>query len=138
MRVFEAINGAVKDIMAAAERREFAEMHGILNSLGQATQEWLPYNDGYFYRSYLLTDDSVPGRLVFDTTTLPPEFPARAAMRRYRTVVHPGPVAASIQIEGPPALPGERAQLLGAIEKGFIEALSRELPDETEEEGEPE
>ena len=131
MNVFKAISDAVQDSHRFHAERKFAEKQGVLDSLGSALQDWLPYNDGYFYHTYLLPDESVPGRLVFDTHTMTSKSPMTAALaRRYRTVVKEGLSAITLQMQGPPTLPGERAQVLEAIENRFIERMSRELPED--------
>lgn len=134
MNVFQAIGGALGDARRFMERKNYAEMHGVLNSLGTVLQDWLPYNGGHFFNTNLLIDDSVPGRLVFETRTA--STAPRAMSREYRTVVKVHPenpisvVAATIQIKGPPILPGERAEILGAIEAGFTEAMLKTLDDD--------
>lgn len=131
MNVFKAISDSVQDSNRLHSERKFSEKQGVLDSLGAALQEWLPYNDGYFYRTYLLPDESVPGRLVFDTHTVTSKSPMMAALiRRYRTVVKEGLSATTLQMQGPPTLPDERAQVLEAIENRFIERMSQELPED--------
>lgn len=131
MNVFKAISDAVQDSHRFHSERKFAERQGVLDSLGAALQEWLPYNDGYFYRTYLLPEESVQGRLVFDTHTVVSKSPLWTGLvRRYRTVMKESLSATSLQMQGPPEPPGDRAQLLAAIEAGFVTAMSKELPDE--------
>ena len=134
MNVFQAIGGALGDAHWFVEHKNYAEMYGVLNSLGTALQDWLPHNDRHFFSTNLLIDDSEPGRLVFETRTA--LTAPRAMSREYRTVVKAHPedpmsvVVATIQIKGPPAPPGERAEILVAIESKFAEAMLKTLDDD--------
>lgn len=134
MNVFQAIGGALGDVHWFVEHKNYAEMRGVLNSLSTALQDWLPHNDGHFFNTNLLVDDSEPGRLVFETRTAAPS--ARATSREYRTAVKAhledpmSVVVATIQTKGLPIPPGERAEILGAIESKFAEAMLKTLDDD--------
>ena len=137
MNVFQAIGGALGDAHWFVKHKNYAEMHGVLNSLGTALRDWLPHNDGYFFNTNLLVDDSEPGRLVFETRTAAPS--AQAMSREYRTVVKAHPedpmsvMVATIQTKGLSIPPGERAEVLGAIESKFAEAMLKTLGDDDDE-----
>ena len=104
-------------------------MHGILNSLGAAVREWAPYNDGYFFNTNLLVDESVPvRRVVFETRT--GASAPKMMTCKYRTVVQDrdGKITATaMQLEGPSMPSGNRAEILNGIEESFELSMSREL-----------
>ena len=131
MIVYTAINSAVRDAQAALEKKDFAKMHGILNSLRSAVGQWAPYNDGHFFNTTLVVDESIPGRLVFETHTS--SLMPRALSRKYRTIVREiegNIVATTMQTEGAPATPGERGFLMDEFEDVFEVTLSRTLEDD--------
>ena len=74
MNVFQAIGGALGDAHWFVKHKNYAEMHGVLTSLGTALRDWLSHNDGHFFNTNLLVDDSEPGRLVFETRTAVPSY----------------------------------------------------------------
>ena len=128
MNVFTAISSAIQDAQRASEKRDYAQMHGILNSLGAAVREWAPYNDGHFFNTNLFVDESVPGRVVFETRT--GASAPKMMARKYRTVVQDrgGKITATaMQLEGPSIPSGNRAEVLNGIEESFELSMSREL-----------